>query len=151
MSIRTLYDDVMSKYGEVVKYVFYGGITTVISWGTYMLFVWVGVTPFWSNILSWCCGVAFAFFANKFRVFESKSTDKKVLAYESSSFIIARIFTGVVAAVLFPILYNAGLNQAFLGTDGLPAKIIVSIIEIALNWVLSKYIIFNKKISHRTE
>lgn len=144
VTISSLYNDVMSKYGEAVKYVFYGGITTLISWGTYALFVWAGIMPFWSNILSWICGVTFAFFANKFRVFESTSTDKKVLAYESSSFIIARIFTGVLAAVLFPILYDLGLNQSILGTDGLPAKIAVSIIEIIINWVLSKYIIFKK-------
>lgn len=151
MSVSTLYDNVMSKHGEAVKYVFYGGITTLVSWGTYALFVWAGIAPFWSNIFSWICGVTFAFFANKFRVFESKSTDKKVLAYESSSFVIARIFTGVVAAVLFPILYECGLNQSFLGTDGLPAKIAVSIIEIIINWVLSKYVIFNKNVSKRTE
>lgn len=141
----------MSKHGEVVRYIFYGGITTLISWVTYALFVWMGIAPFWSNILSWCCGVAFAFVSNKFRVFNSKSTDKKVLAYESGSFVAARIFTGVLAALLFPILYNIGLNQSMFGVDGLPAKIITSILEIIINWILSKYIVFNKKVSRRTE
>lgn len=147
MSIREIYNFVMSKYGEAVKYVFYGGITTLISWGTYAVFVWIGILPFYSNILSWVCGVTFAFVSNKWLIFKSKSTEKKVLAYETGSFFLARVFTGMVAIVLFPILYNAGLNQEFLGTYGLLAKIATSIIEIALNWILSKYPIF-KKISH---
>ena len=59
-------------------------------------------------------------------------------------FYLARIFTGVVAWVLFPILLWIGMDQSILGTEGFLAKIVVSVIEIALNWVLSKYIIFKK-------
>lgn len=149
MSVKELYDTVMTKYGEPVKYVFYGGITTLITWGTYAVFVWLGWDLLLSHVLSWICGVTFAFISNKWMVFESKSTEKKVLAYETSSFVLCRIFTFVVAFVMFPILCSIGMDQEFLGVKGFLAKIITSVVEIVLNWILSKYLIFNEKISHR--
>ena len=147
MGIKDIYDTVMTKYREPVAYVFFGGLTTIVNWLAYMLFVWMGIDINISNILSWVVGVLFAFVVNKWFVFENKSLEFKTVLIEMGAFFGARIVTGVIAIVLFPILYNMGLNQSFLGTDGLPAKIVTSVIEIILNWVFSKYLIFreNKK------
>lgn len=147
MGIRDLYDTVMTKYREPVAYVFFGGLTTVVNWLAYMLFVWMGIDINISNILSWVVGVLFAFVVNKWFVFENKSLEVKTVMIEMGAFFGARIVTGVIAIILFPVLYNLGLNQSFLGTDGLPAKIVTSVIEIILNWVFSKYLVFreNKK------
>lgn len=147
MGIRDLYDTVMTKYREPVAYVFFGGLTTVVNWLAYMLFVWMGIDINISNILSWVVGVLFAFVVNKWFVFENKSLEVKTVIIEMGAFFGARIVTGVIAIILFPVLYNLGLNQSFLGTDGLPAKIVTSVIEIILNWVFSKYLVFreNKK------
>lgn len=147
LGIRDLYDTVMTKYREPVAYVFFGGLTTVVNWLAYMLFVWMGIDINISNILSWVVGVLFAFVVNKWFVFENKSLEVKTVIIEMGAFFGARIVTGVIAIILFPVLYNLGLNQSFLGTDGLPAKIVTSVIEIILNWVFSKYLVFreNKK------
>jgi putative flippase GtrA len=98
-----------------------------------------------SNVLSWVCGVFFAFAVNKWIVFSSTDTTPSVLAKELGGFFSARIATGVIAAVLFPVLIGAGLNQGLFGTAGFPAKIVTSVIEIALNWFFSKYLIFTHK------
>ena len=142
--IIDLYNDLMAKYKEPILYVFFGGLTTLINLLSYMVFVWIGIDINISNALSWVCGVLFAFVTNKWFVFESKNTSFKIVLYEAASFFSARIFTGVIAIVLFPILYHLGLNQSLLGTDGFLAKIVTSIIEIILNWLFSKYIIFKK-------
>ncbi|MDD4222849.1 MAG: hypothetical protein PHF83_06945, partial [Candidatus Methanomethylophilus sp.] len=63
---------------------------------------------------------------------------------EFFSFMGARVFTGIIAIVGFPILVGLGLNQPFMGVPDFIAKITVSCIEIALNYVLSKYFIFRK-------
>ena len=144
MGIRDIYDTVMTKYREPVAYVFFGGLTTVVNWFAYMLFVWMGIEINLSNILSWVVGVLFAFVVNKWFVFENKSLEPKVVLTEMGAFFGARILTGVIAAILFPVLYNLGMNQSFMGTDGLPAKIVTSIIEIILNWVFSKYLVFRE-------
>lgn len=145
MGISDLYHDIMGKYKEPILYIFFGGLTTLVSWATYAAFVWAGLEINLSNILSWVCGVTFAFVVNKWFVFESKSLAPKTVLRELGSFFVARIFTGVIAIVLFPILYNLGLNQSLLGTDGFLAKIVTSILEIILNWIFSKYLIFIKK------
>ena len=137
--------DVMTKYREAIAYVFFGGLTTIVGWVAYALFVNIGIELNLSNILSWVCGVTFAFVVNKWFVFQSKSVEKKTVLRELGSFFGSRIFTGVIAWVLFPILLWAGIDQTFFGTEGFIAKVITSIIEIILNWVLSKYFVFKKE------
>ena len=129
---------------EVIMYLIFGALTTLVSWGSYALFVHLGIDINVSNAMSWVCGVLFAFTTNKWFVFLSRSTTIKTLVYELGSFFGARIVTGIVAIVLFPILYNLGLNQSLFNTDGFLAKIITSFVEIVLNWLFSKYIVFRK-------
>jgi len=130
---------------EVIMYLFFGGLTTIVSWASYALFVHLGIEINVSNILSWFCGVMFAFTTNKWFVFVSRSISAKTLLYELGSFFSARIFTGIVAWVLFPILIFIGLDQSLFNTDGFLAKIITSFVEIVLNWLFSKYVVFRKK------
>lgn len=137
--------DTYNEHKEAILYIICGGFTTLVTWATYALFVWVGLELNVSNILSWICGVSFAFVVNKWIVFESKSLQQTKILKELSMFFSARIFTGIIAWILFPILLWLGMNQVILGTEGMIAKIVVSVIEIALNWVFSKYFIFKKE------
>ena len=130
---------------EIMMYLIFGVLTTVISWASYALFVHIGIDINISNALSWVCGVLFAFVTNKWFVFMSRTVTVKILLYELGSFFSARIVTGLIAIVLFPILYAIGLNQSMFNTDGFLAKIVTSMVEIILNWIFSKYIVFRKK------
>ena len=130
---------------EIMMYLIFGVLTTVISWASYALFVHIGIDINISNALSWVCGVLFAFTTNKWFVFMSRTVTVKILLYELGSFFSARIVTGLIAIVLFPILYAIGLNQSMFNTDGFLAKIVTSMVEIILNWIFSKYIVFRKK------
>ena len=127
----------MARHREIAAYVFWGVMTTVVTWLTYPLFVHFGFGLNTSNILSWFCGVTFAFVVNKWFVFQSKSTQKGTVLRELASFFGSRIFTGVIAWVSFPILLGIGLDMPLFGVDGFVAKILTSFVEIALNWVLS--------------
>ena len=133
------------NHKEAVLYIVCGGFTTLISWASYALFVSAGLELNISNILSWVCGVLFAFVVNKWIVFECKSVEKITILKELGGFIGSRIATGILAFVLFPVLLYIGLDQSIMGFDGMVARIITSIIEIALNWVLSKYFVFTHK------
>ena len=136
--------DLFGKHREGLLYLICGAGTVFVSWGTYALFVWLGIDINISNVLSWICGVSFAFVLNKWVVFLSRSVERSVLAKEISSFFFLRIVTGVVAIVAFPILYNLGMNQSLFDIDGLVAKITVSMIEILLNYFASKFVVFRK-------
>ena len=137
--------DMYTKYKELILYGIYGVLTTLVTWASYALFVNLGMELNLGNILSWICGVTFAFVTNKWFVFESRSLKTTKVLKELSLFVGARIFTGVIAWVLFPILLWLGMDQMLFGTEGFLAKIVVSVIEIVLNWVLSKYMVFRKK------
>jgi len=143
--------DMYTKYKELILYGIYGVLTTLVTWASYALFVNLGMELNLGNILSWICGVTFAFVTNKWFVFESRSLKTTKVLKELSLFVGARIFTGVIAWVLFPILLWLGMDQMLFGTEGFLAKIVVSVIEIVLNWVLSKYMVFRKKKPEQTE
>ena len=132
----------ITRHRELVSYAFWGVATTLASLGTYAAFVHFSINSSISNILSWICGVAFAFVTNKLFVFRSKSLERNVVVKEGSLFVGSRIFTGVVAWVLFPVLLWIGLDQDFLGFENMWTKIVTSIVEIGLNWVLSKHLVF---------
>ena len=132
------------EHKEVILYLIFGVLTTVVNWLAYAAFVWIGLDINVSNILSWIVGVSFAFVVNKWYVFESRSLESRKVIKEFGSSVGARIFTGIIAILLFPLLYNIGLNQSLFGTDGFLAKIVTSVIEIVLNWIFSKCLIFKK-------
>ena len=140
MDIRKLLED----HDEAVRYIIFGVLTLVVSWITYALFVFIGVDLALSNILSWICAVLFAFVVNKIYVFRCFGSSTVKLGAEFVSFIGGRIFTGVVAAVLFPLLCMIGLDFVFLGVEGLFARGITSGVEIILNYAISKFIVFRK-------
>lgn len=141
----TALTDLFGKHREGILYLICGAGTVLISWATYAIFVWLGLELNLSNILSWICAVSFAFVVNKWVVFLSRSIQKEVLVKELGSFFFLRIITGVIGILVFPVLCMLGLDMPFFGTEGLIAKIIVSGIEIVLNYLASKFVVFRAK------
>lgn len=131
-------------YKEAIDYLFWGGMTTVVSWGTYSLFVLLGASVFWANAGSWVCAVAFAFVTNKLWVFRSKSWESSVLFPELSKFLSSRVATGIFEMAAVPALVALGLNQTIFGIDGMVSKVLVSVAVVILNYILSKLFVFKK-------
>ena len=62
------------KYKEIINYLIFGVLTTLISIVTYAIFTKVfHIDYLISNVLSWIIAVLFAYITNKIYVFESKS------------------------------------------------------------------------------
>lgn len=147
----------INRYGEVISYLFWGVATTLVSWGTYILFIFLfrngndvislfgmemAVTVLVSNILSWVCAIIFAFVVNKLWVFRSKSWKKSVWISELWKFLSARIVTGILEIVAVPLLVGMGLDQTIFGVEGMVVKVLVSVAVVLLNYVFSKLFIF---------
>ena len=140
---------------ELIKYLFFGVLTTVVGIGSFKLFDWLIGEKLYliSNVLSWIMAVSFSFITSKLWVFESKSFKKEVVFKEALSFAGARLFTlGVEELGLFLLISVAGMKNFAgfklfsVGINGnLIAKIIVSVIVVILNYILSKFLIFKKK------
>ena len=148
-----------NKYREIIVYIFWGGMSTVVGWGSYIIFasllsgnvsdihllsMTISVTVFVANVLSWIFAVAFAFYTNKVFVFQSKSWKMDIWVGECLKFVGARIATGVLEIFGVPFLVAIGLNQKIFGIEGIVAKITVSVAVVALNYVFSQLFIFKK-------
>lgn len=140
--------ELIKKHWEIISYLFWGCMSTVVSWGSYSLFVlafgeWDAKVAV-ANFLSWLCAVLFAYVTNKLWVFNSKSWSLKVVFPEAAKFFSARIVTGIFEVVSVPLLVELGLNQTIFGIDGMVAKVLVSVVVVLLNYVFSKLFIFKK-------
>ncbi len=143
----------MKKHREIISYLFWGVLTTVVSWGSYSLFIYLFHSLQWfetydvtvANILSWFSATIFAFVTNKIYVFESKIWKRSVVVPEATKFVSTRIVTGLLEMVLVPVLVAAGLDQSVFGIEGMVSKVIVSLFIVALNYVFSKIFIFKNK------
>lgn len=134
------------KNKELVNYLFFGGLTTAVSWAAYALGVGAMGLPITAgNIFSWVCAVSFAFVTNKLWVFDAKSWAWPQWGREAVAFVGGRVFSGLVELGGLPLLMKLGLDQTLFGVEGFVAKIAVSVVVIILNYFLSKFIAFRKK------
>ena len=128
------------KYKEKILYLFFGGLTTLISLLIYFILTHTIFNPSIAlelqitNILSWLVGFLFAFFTNRKYVFESKNNIKK----EFLKFFASRIFTLLLdMLIMFIFVTVCGFNDILI-------KIVSQIITIVTNYALSKLIVFKK-------
>ncbi|MDD2391704.1 MAG: GtrA family protein [Bacilli bacterium] len=134
--------DLYKKYREIINYIIVGGLTTLVSIGSYFIFSRVfdienNYYFILANVLSWICAVTFAYIANKFFVFRSK-TNKKETTKEAIKFIISRITTFFIDLLIMYILVKLiKMNNDI-------SKIIVQFIIVVLNYIFSKLIVFKK-------
>lgn len=130
----------LTQYKEIVLYVFFGGLTTLVNFVVYLgLKNLFGVPMVASNIIAWVVSVLFAYVTNKIYVFESKDTSPRAILRELFSFVAARIFSGVVDTGMLVILVD------YCHMNDLVVKIMAQVVVIVLNYVFSKLWIFKKK------
>ena len=141
------------KYKEIIMYLIFGVLTTLVSWGSYALFEMllgtfikdVILLSSVANVLSWIIAVLFAFVTNKLWVFDSKSWKGAVVIKELGAFVGSRVLTGCLEWFGVPLLMIIGIDQSILGIEGMVAKVLISVIVVILNYVLSKLLVFRKK------
>jgi len=145
------------KLREVILYLVFGVLTTVVNYIFYGIFLYVfGVTGeakkdllvIVANTIAWVAAVLFAFATNKFYVFGSKSKEKKTVAREFSSFVAARLLTlGVEDGIIYLGALTYKWAEITLGytiwTWGV--KIAASVVVVILNYIFSKLFIFKKR------
>lgn len=132
--------NIYKKNKEIINYLIFGVLTTVVSFVVYFIFAKVfKIDEVISNGISWFFSVLFAFITNKLYVFESKEMGKKTLLKEVISFYLARLFTGVVCDLgVFALMV-----KVFKINDVL-SKLVVQVFVIVLNYILSKLLVFKR-------
>ncbi len=132
-------NNLYKKYKEIINYLIFGVLTTLVSIMTYALFTKIFYINYLvSNVLSWIIAVLFAFITNKIYVFESKNKDKKIVSKEITNFFFFRIVSLLMEMVILYIFVD------MLHIDDLVTKVIAQVIVIVSNYIFSKVFVFKK-------
>ena len=136
--IKELYQ----KYKEIINYLIFGVLTTVVSLIVYYVAVYTFLNPEnavqlqIANILSWIAGVTFAYFTNRKYVFDSKEQNR---LKEAGKFVMARVVTLLMDMVIM------WLGVTVLCFNDKIMKLISQVVIIISNYVFSKIFVFKKK------
>ena len=128
------------KYKEMVLYLVFGGLTTLVNIVTYALFAYVfNMGTVASTALAWIVSVIFAYITNKIFVFESKTDSLAMAVTECVSFFGCRLATGVMDVA---IMY---LSVDLLHFNDIVIKIVSNVFVVILNYIFSKLFIFRRE------
>ena len=127
------------KYKEPLLYLLFGTLTTLVSILTFGCFTFAfNINELTSNVLSWIISVTFAYITNKIWVFDAKTKTFSELLKQIVSFFSSRLVTLGVEELIM-LIFVIGLDF-----DSMIVKIIAQIVVIALNYFISKLLIFKK-------
>lgn len=130
------------KHKEIINYLIFGVLTTIVSLSTYYLLVLTILNPNNSlelqiaNIISWIAAVTFAYITNRKYVFNSKNKNiiKEIIKFYSSR--LTTLFLDMIIMFIFVTLLS--FNDKII-------KIFVQIIVTISNYILSKLLVFKKR------
>ena len=131
-----------TKYKEIINYLKFGVLTTLISLIVYYGLTYTIINPDnalmlqVANVISWIAGVLFAYFTNRKYVFESQNTNR---IKEFTSFVGARVTTLLLDMAIM------GLGVTILHGNDKIMKLISQVLVIVGNYILSKVFVFRKK------
>lgn len=124
---------------EMFSYLFFGGLTFLVNFVTYFLFLKVfGVNYLISNLISWVISVLFAYITNKLWVFQARNKTYSETLKELFLFFAARIIT------LGLDMGSLSFCLEILKTNNFIAKFVSQFIVIISNYGFSKLVIFKK-------
>lgn len=129
------------KYKEPLLYLFFGGLSFLVSIGSFSFFVYfLNTGELLGNVWSWVCAVLFAYITNRTWVFENKAREKKGIFREIYLFFSGRLFTLLIEEVIIYLFITR------LGYNAILVKTAAQVVVIILNYIISKALVFRKKV-----
>lgn len=132
---------IYNKYSEIINYLIFGFLTTVITLVVYYLLTFYIFDPNdfiflqIANVLSWIFGVVFAYITNKRYVFRSKGEN---IINEFTKFSFARLTT------LFLDMLVMFIGVTIMNGNDKIIKVLSQIMVIVSNYLFSKIVVFKK-------
>ena len=141
------------KNKSVLLYLFFGGLTTLVSILTFWLAELFIRSDFnvsifgsmystkvvLSNAISWICAVLFAFFTNRIWVFNSPTDSWTGFFKQMAAFFGGRFATFLLETVILVVFVS------ILNFNEMLMKIIAQLVVLVSNYVISKLIVFRKR------
>ena len=130
----------IKKYWDVLSYLFFGGLTTVVNYLVYFpLYNWLHFSATVSNAIAWVFAVAFAYLTNKPFVFKSHDWSAKTVVPELTKFVMTRLGSGILETIII------FLTVDMLQWNGNLMKLATSVLVVIANYVGSKLLVFRRK------
>jgi len=127
------------NYGEIIRYLIVGVLTTVVSLGVYYVCVLTFLNPQSAlqlqaaNVLSWIAAVTFAYITSRIYVFQSRRKD---WLQEAAAFYSSRLLTLFMdMAIMFVVVTLCGMNDKL-------GKLVVQVVVTIANYIFSKLFVF---------
>ncbi len=151
--------ELYQKRREVIDYLFWGVVVTVLNILLLPLFMAMGMSPSLANLLDLCLCILFAYATNRRFVFRSQAKGRAALQ-EFLSFLAGRAVTGIIdqgiimaavdhfgPAAAQGLAQGLGMFEAqvWLGLWATGWKVVSNVVVVVLNYVFSKLFIFKKK------
>jgi putative flippase GtrA len=130
-----------ARFRELARYAVVGGLTTLVDMGVFALTTeFTNLTDDAGNAISIITAILFAYAANKFAVFRSRSAGARDLVLEFVKFVGARLITMALEVAVFRLLTGVvGADRKFVN------KSIALILVIISNYILSKFVVFRSR------
>jgi putative flippase GtrA len=140
LPVLNIFEPFYIKHKEGLMYLFFGGLAFFLS----IFLFWfmdsvMHLEAVVNNTIDWIICVAFQFFTNRTWVFDGHVETKGEFWKQAGSFTAGRLFTLVVEDLIIYIFITR------MGFSSMPVKLAATFIVIALNYVISKLIVFKKK------
>lgn len=127
------------KYRELLSYLFFGVLTTVVNYVSYLLLAPFFGTTTIPTAIAWVLSVAFAYLTNRRWVFRSQAKGVAAILREAGSFVGARLISGVIdVGIMWVFADRLGFNDKLV-------KLASNVFVVIFNYIASKLIIFRKK------
>lgn len=138
--------ELYKKYKEIINYLIFGVLTTVVSLATKYLLLFTILDA--SNalqlqiavVVSWVVACLFAYITNRIWVFESKENN---IIKEMAKFFMARLATlGMEMLIMFVFVTALGLNS---DTWVVIWTLVAQVLIVIGNYILSKLLVFKNE------
>ena len=130
----------LEKYGDILSYLFFGGLTTLVNYVVYLpCFNLLGMSAAVSNVIAWVVAVLFAFLTNKPFVFKSHDWSAKTVGPEFTKFVGCRVGSGALETAIIFVAVD------LLSWNGNWMKLATGVLVVILNYFASKLLVFKKK------
>ena len=157
---------------EVITYLVFGVLTTVVGWAVYFAIMLSGRTLLnipnddttsgtyialytIAQVIQWICAVLFAFFTNRKWVFTAADKEQKIipqlLAFSGGRVItfgldyVITLFGGMALVALLPFFNSFTIFAITLNLNEVFAKFVAAFVVIVCNYIFSKLFVFKNK------
>lgn len=131
--IRKIYE----QYREVISYLFFGGLTFIVSMVSYAVFLkLLHDNALIANVFSWIFAVLFAYITNRIWVFQSENHGLSMIIKEMVSFFGGRIVTLIMEEVVL------WIGISLFGMNAIAIKVIAQVLVVIGNYFISKFFVF---------